>query len=146
MISKKKLSLALRDALDKADPNQVPYPAIKRERITYPICHFTHALKAVVGTYQQITDVSFNYDEETIQKERTVCILKTESMRIRLTYEHQRDRVTVFCVGRNIDGVTKNVHVNNLAKELEEFFTKEEPKKVVVKKIIVRKRASPKPS
>lgn len=140
MISKKKLRTELREALDRADPNQVPYPAIKRERITYPICRFTHALKACVVTYPQFKEVSFIYDEETIQKERTVCIFKTDSMRIRLTYEHQRDRVTIFCIGRDTDGITKNVHVNNLVKELEELLVKKEDKLAKKRKIVVRKK------
>lgn len=159
MISKKQLRTTLREALDAADPNQVEYPAIKRERITYPIGRFQHHLKTIVTTYPQLTGVSFIYDEEVIAKERTVCIFKTARSRIRLTFEHQKDRVTIFVVGKDFDGVTKNVHLNNLVEAVGEFLQQEkvvskapekpvdEPKKPVVKKkVIIKKKAIIKPS
>lgn len=157
MISKKYLCKVLRDSLEKADPNQVPYPAIKRKRIMYPIGRFQHFLKIIAGTYKQILDVSFIFDEETISKELTVCILKTDHMRLRLTFDHHDDSVLIFVVGRDFDGITKKVNLHSVVEEVEEFFSNEpveppvkpvdEPKKVVVKKkIIVRKKASPKPS
>lgn len=140
MISKKLLSQTLREALEKADPNQMPYPAIKRARIMYPMGRFQHFLKDCVAAYPQIVGVDFKFDEEAITKELTVCVFKTETARIRLTFDHHTDTVSVFAIGRDIDGVSKDVKLQELVKGIEEYFPKEEPKKAVVKKKVVLKR------
>ena len=145
MISKKVLGKTLRDALEKADPNQIPYPAIKRERIMYPIGRFQHFLKICVKEYPQIIGASFIFDEEAISKELTVCVFKTDRSRIRLTFDHHTDTITVFVIGKDFDGISKTVELEKLVEGIAEFFA--EPKKVVIKKkIVIKKKASPKPS
>lgn len=135
MISRSKLKNALREALDKADPNQAHYPEIKRERITYPMKEFTHALRDTVTEYPQITAVSFEFGEEEISGGLTTCILRTESRTMRLTYDYHDGTVKCSCVGRDIDRVEKTVSVSDLVAELREFF----PKRRVV---IVRRKTS----
>ena len=136
MISRKKMCNSLRVALDKADPNLVPYPAIKRSRITYPMKNFIHNLKQAVTAYPEIIESEFKFTPESISKEQTICVFKTETMRLRLTYEHTCDRVTAFCIGHDFDALSKNFHVNDLVQEIAEYF----PKKEVVKKKIIIKR------
>lgn len=139
MISRKKMCNSLRVALDKADPNLLEYPAIKRSRITYPMKFFIHSLKQAVTAYPEIISSEFKFDEETITKQLNVCIFKTDKMRLRLTYDHKTDNVDAFCIGQEIDGTSKSFNVNDLVKEIAEYFPKREPV-VVKKKIIIRRK------
>ena len=157
MISRKQLNNALRTALDDADPNQLEYPAIKRERIMWPIGHFQHWLKIMCKTYQQLKEVSFKYDEETIQNELTVGTFKAKDLILKLTYDYKTESVKVFCVGKHFDAVTKTVDVSKFVEEVGQFLNQSKkepvtepqkpavkPKKVIVKKkIIIKKKVSP---
>lgn len=133
MISKKKLTTYLRWALDNADPNQVKYPAIKRERITYPMKNFTHALKDVVSTYPQFKEVRFRFDDDTVSKELTVCILKTGSGRVKMTYDYKTDTVIVTAIGADTDVTTETVSVDKLVETVGKYVPKAIKKKVVIK-------------
>ena len=146
MIGRTRIAKALTEALDAVDPNQAKYPEIKRKRITYPMCNFTHALKDAASEYKQIEGVSFQFPEEAIEKGQTTCVFKLAERIIRLTYDFHDDSVIAFCVGKNYEGA-KDFKVSELVEEIRDFFPKDEPKKVVIrKKFIVRKPASLKPS
>ena len=146
MIGRTRISKALTEALDAVDPNKAKYPEIKRERITYPMCKFTHALKDAASEYEQIEGVSFQFPDEAVERGQTTCVFKLAERRIRLTYDFHDDSVVAFCVGKNYEAA-KDFKVSELVEEIREFFPKEEHRKVIVKKkVIVRRSAFPKPS
>jgi hypothetical protein len=134
-VSIRKLKDALRHALDKADPNLAQYPEIKRSRIVWPMKPFTDELKRAVTEFKQFRGVIFEFTEEQIEHELTTCILKTETFRLRLTFDYKTKMVACFCVGKNIDGVAKDFIVTNLVEAIREFMPKKRVVKIIRKKI-----------
>lgn len=133
-VSIKKMKGALRHALDKADPNLAEYPEIKRARINWPMKPFVDELKKVVTEFKQFRTVVFEFTEEQIKSQLTTCILKTETFRLRLSFDYKTNTVSCFCVGKDFDGVTKEFPVTELIETVRELM----PKRRVVK--IIRKR------
>lgn len=128
-VSIKKMKDALRHALDKADPNLAQYPEIKRARINWPMKPFTDELKKVVTEFKQFRSVVFEFTEEQIESKLTTCVLKTETFRMKLSFDYKTKMVACFCVGKDFDGVAKNFPVTDLVESVRELMPK---RKVVV--------------
>ena len=131
-VSIKKMKDALRHALDKADPNLAQYPEIKRARINWPMKPFTDELKKVVTEFKQFRSVVFEFTEEQIESQLTTCILKTETFRLRLSFDYKTGMVSCFCVGKDFDGVAKDFPVTELVETVREIIPKK--RVIVVKK------------
>ncbi len=130
-ISIKKMKTELRNALDKADPNLTQYPEIKRARINWTMKPFTDEMKKVVGEFRQFREIKWEFTEEQIKAELTTCHLKSEALRIRLAYSHKDNSVAFFCIGKNIDGVAKDIPLSQLCDEIRVFFPK---RKIIIKR------------
>ena len=128
-VSIKRMKEALRHALDKADPNLAQYPEIKRARINWPMKPFTDELKKVVTEFKQFRSVVFEFTEKQIESQLTTCILKTETFRLRLSFDYKTNEVSCFCVGKDFDGVAKDFSVTKLVETVREIMPK---RKVVV--------------
>lgn len=133
-VSIKKMKDALRHALDKADPNLAPYPEIKRARINWPMKPFTDELKKVVTEFKQFRSVVFEFTEEQIESQLTTCVLKTETFRMKLSFDYKTKMVACFCVGKDFDGVAKDFPVTDLVESVRELMPK--------RKVVVIKRKS----
>lgn len=128
-VSIKRMKEALRHALDKADPNLAQYPEIKRARINWPMKPFTDELKKVVTEFKQFRSVVFEFTEEQIKSQLTTCILKTETFRLRLSFDYKTGTVSCFCVGKDFDGMAEDFSVTKLVETVREIMPK---KKVVI--------------
>ena len=134
-VSIKRMKEALRHALDKADPNLAQYPEIKRARINWPMKPFTDELKKVVTEFKQFRSIVFEFTEEQIKAQITTCILKTETFRLRLSFDYKTNTVACFCIGKDFDGMAKDFPVTDLIESVREFMPKKRVVKIVRKKV-----------
>lgn len=90
---------------------------------------FTDELKKVVTEFKQFRSVVFEFTEEQIESQLTTCVLKTETFRMKLSFDYKTKMVACFCVGKDFDGVAKDFPVTDLVESVRELMPK---RKVVV--------------